>query len=106
MLRPGLFSRMVSSSIGAARFMSTTSFARPSSGMIFPGFKLFQTVKPSLISSQVNTNWDWDTPNPISEEDNTMYMDSVMRKRRLKMKKHKLRKRRRAQRALMKRLGK
>ena len=39
-------------------------------------------------------------------EDNTMYMDSVLRKRRLKMKKHKLRKRRRAQRSLKKRLGK
>jgi hypothetical protein len=39
-------------------------------------------------------------------EDNTMYMDSVMRKRRLKMKKHKLRKRRREQRSLKKRLGK
>ncbi|OVF11086.1 putative mitochondrial mRNA-processing protein [Clavispora lusitaniae] len=39
-------------------------------------------------------------------EDNTIYMDSVLRKRRLKMKKHKLRKRRRNQRALKKRLGK
>lgn len=38
--------------------------------------------------------------------DSTMYMDSVLRKRRLKMKKHKLRKRRREQRSLKKRLGK
>lgn len=38
--------------------------------------------------------------------DNTMYMDSVLRKRRLKMKKHKLKKRRKSQRALKKRLGK
>ncbi|CAI5759912.1 unnamed protein product [Candida verbasci] len=38
--------------------------------------------------------------------DKTIYTDSVMRKRRLKMKKHKLRKRRRAQRSLKKRLGK
>jgi hypothetical protein len=44
--------------------------------------------------------------NDIEVEDNTMHMDSVLRKRRLKMKKHKLRKRRRAQRSLKKRLGK
>lgn len=43
---------------------------------------------------------------PVDEEDNTLHMDSVLRKRRLKMKKHKLRKRRREQRALKKRLGK
>lgn len=40
------------------------------------------------------------------DNDNTMYMDSVLRKRRLKMKKHKLKKRRKNQRALRKRLGK
>lgn len=44
--------------------------------------------------------------NDVEVEDNTMHMDSVLRKRRLKMKKHKLRKRRRAQRSLKKRLGK
>ncbi|KAI5964093.1 uncharacterized protein KGF55_002035 [Candida pseudojiufengensis] len=38
--------------------------------------------------------------------DNTIYTDSVLRKRRLKMKKHKHKKRRKAQRALRKRLGK
>ncbi|KAK6465568.1 hypothetical protein DFJ63DRAFT_332990 [Scheffersomyces coipomensis] len=42
----------------------------------------------------------------VDSEDKTMYMDSVLRKRRLKMKKHKLRKRRREQRSLKKRLGK
>lgn len=42
----------------------------------------------------------------LSSEDKTLYLDSVMRKRRLKMKKHKLRKRRKAQRALKRRLGK
>ncbi|KAK6457055.1 uncharacterized protein RJT20DRAFT_127187 [Scheffersomyces xylosifermentans] len=41
-----------------------------------------------------------------TDQDNTIYMDSVLRKRRLKMKKHKLRKRRREQRSLKKRLGK
>ncbi|KAK6201321.1 uncharacterized protein RJT21DRAFT_1266 [Scheffersomyces amazonensis] len=44
--------------------------------------------------------------NGIEQEDNTMHMDSVLRKRRLKMKKHKLRKRRREQRSLKRRLGK
>lgn len=39
-------------------------------------------------------------------DDKEMKLDSVLRKRRLKMKKHKLRKRRRAQRSLKKRLGK
>lgn len=39
-------------------------------------------------------------------EDKTVYLDSVLRKRRLKMKKHKLRKRRKRQRSLKIRLGK
>lgn len=43
---------------------------------------------------------------PGSIQDSIFHTDSVLRKRRLKMKKHKLRKRRRAQRSLMKRLGK
>ncbi|CCE78299.1 Piso0_000919 [Millerozyma farinosa CBS 7064] len=42
----------------------------------------------------------------VDEADATIHLDSVLRKRRLKMKKHKLRKRRREQRALKKRLGK
>lgn len=42
----------------------------------------------------------------VEEDDNTVYMDSVLRKRRLKMKKHKLRKRRKRQRSLKIRLGK
>lgn len=42
----------------------------------------------------------------VEDNDSTMYMDSVLRKRRLKMKKHKLKKRRKNQRALRKRLGK
>ncbi|KAI5967908.1 THI80 [Candida margitis] len=40
------------------------------------------------------------------DSSNTMHADSVLRKRRLKMKKHKYKKRRKAQRALRKRLGK
>lgn len=41
-----------------------------------------------------------------TDDSKEMYLDSVLRKRRLKMKKHKLKKRRKAQRALKKRLGK
>lgn len=44
-----------------------------------------------------------DRKNGVIEE---IKLDSVMRKRRLKMKKHKLRKRRKAQRALRQKLGK
>lgn len=44
--------------------------------------------------------------NEVDEAHATLHLDSVLRKRRLKMKKHKLRKRRKAQRALKKRLGK
>lgn len=43
---------------------------------------------------------------PKDEQDNTVHLDSVLRKRRLKMKKHKLRKRRKRQRSLKIRLGK
>lgn len=56
-----------------------------------------QLWKPTPVEMEVSGE---------AEEDNTVYMDSVLRKRRLKMKKHKLRKRRRNQRALKKRLGK
>lgn len=46
------------------------------------------------------------TYNPIESTESELHLDSVLRKRRLKMKKHKLRKRRREQRSLKKRLGK
>lgn len=55
----------------------------------------------SNILTDIEKQLDIDDTN-----DNTMYMDSVLRKRRLKMKKHKLKKRRKSQRALKKRLGK
>lgn len=42
----------------------------------------------------------------LDKVEDVLQADSVLRKRRLKMKKHKLRKRRREQRSLMKRLGK
>ncbi|CUM49925.1 uncharacterized protein AC631_00845 [Debaryomyces fabryi] len=64
----------------------------------------------SIIQKEyINPTIQNDPLAPLSDievEDNTMHMDSVLRKRRLKMKKHKLRKRRRAQRSLKKRLGK
>lgn len=61
---------------------------------------VLQPVNPQPVSQPVEE--------PLGEDvdDKTVHMDSVLRKRRLKMKKHKLRKRRRTQRALMKRLGK
>lgn len=58
-------------------------------------------ITPPLVESST-----FETAFEDAEIDNTLYMDSVLRKRRLKMKKHKLRKRRREQRSLKKRLGK
>lgn len=61
-------------------------------------------TKPTSIVNEIPTGM---FESEIADEvDNTLYMDSVLRKRRLKMKKHKLRKRRREQRSLKKRLGK
>ncbi|CAK7895081.1 hypothetical protein CAAN1_10S02564 [[Candida] anglica] len=70
------------------------------------GYRSVNNVKPtiqSLIQPFAPVEQDLQME---EKEDNTIYTDSVLRKRRLKMKKHKLRKRRRAQRALMTRLGK
>jgi hypothetical protein len=61
-----------------------------------------QAFHPFGVRQQVLEKID-----PISESNaNEMIMTSVLRKRRLKMKKHKLRKRRKAQRALRIRIGK
>lgn len=64
--------------------------------------------QPSLVKFDT-LEWLIKTPrieDNVDTETNTMLLDSVLRKRRLKMKKHKLRKRRKEQRALKKRLGK
>ncbi|KAF3991841.1 hypothetical protein FT663_02027 [Candidozyma haemuli var. vulneris] len=50
--------------------------------------------------------WEQQAEKESDVTDNTVYADSVKRKRKLKMKKHKLRKRRKLGRALLKRLGK
>ncbi|PSK35372.1 hypothetical protein C7M61_004617 [Candidozyma pseudohaemuli] len=65
-----------------------------------------QTIKTISMLEMPKDAWaqQAEQENPVA--DNTVYMDSVKRKRRLKMKKHKLRKRRRLGRALLKRLGK
>lgn len=67
-----------------------------------------QPVQLQPVSSVLGAlpTWPAFPAQEAEAEDNTIYMDSVLRKRRLKMKKHKLRKRRRNQRALKKRLGK
>ncbi|CAN3355675.1 hypothetical protein DICA3_B14092 [Diutina catenulata] len=82
------------------RFMNTVSMSRP---LIMTSF-----IRPHQFSMIQLQPAHIPTLEPVVEEetDNTVYVDSVMRKRRLKMKKHKLRKRRREQRSLKKRLGK
>lgn len=88
--------------------LSSSSGVHPS--LLSKSGSLRSSVGPSSIIQKhvipTNPNDPLASLNDIETEDNTMYMDSVLRKRRLKMKKHKLRKRRRAQRSLKKRLGK
>lgn len=89
---------------GVARSVTSPLFIQPRLVAIAQTISRLQTIQfpqswaqPTKIEMEVSGE---------PEEDNTVYMDSVLRKRRLKMKKHKLRKRRRNQRALKKRLGK
>lgn len=86
------------------RGITTTNFPSSNSGVMglytnFPGSNSITPSTPTISNSILDQV-------EYPESDNTMQMDSVLRKRRLKMKKHKLRKRRKAQRALKKRLGK
>lgn len=78
---------------------SPISFNSATSSMINIPMKMSDSIPILQIQEPVCDSIE-------ENEDNTMYLDSVLRKRRLKMKKHKLRKRRRAQRSLKKRLGK
>ena len=97
-----------------------TVFARPS--ILASTSTTFNSSSPSLVSFfQYNRptstpvefqpltiepkEYDLDTVDK-DDDNNTMHALSVLRKRRLKMKKHKYKKRRKAQRALRKRLGK
>lgn len=110
--------------IGFLRQVGTFGSRALSTGLRTPQ-TLLASVQPALLRiTQTLTKiqslqfpqlqvWDRSPVSPIISEvleketgDNTLYMDSVLRKRRLKMKKHKLRKRRRTQRALKIRLGK
>lgn len=65
-----------------------------------------QPIKTTSILEMPKDAWAQQAEQETPVTDNTVYMESVKRKRRLKMKKHKLRKRRRLGRALLKRLGK
>ncbi|KGR05815.1 hypothetical protein MG5_04325 [Candida albicans P57072] len=97
-----------------------TVFARPS--ILASTSTTFNLSSPSLVSffpynrptstpvefqplSIEPKEYDLDTVDK-DDDNNTMHALSVLRKRRLKMKKHKYKKRRKAQRALRKRLGK
>lgn len=77
----------------------------------FPALSTDRPYRPYMELPFVKFHEDIDTAFDFVKKDDldhdrTLYADSVLRKRRLKMKKHKLRKRRRAQRSLKKRLGK
>lgn len=64
-------------------------------------------IQSGLFANNKIAQGIFEINDPISESSVTeMIMTSVLRKRRLKMKKHKLRKRRKAQRALMIKIGK
>lgn len=75
--------------------------------------KQVQPMVQPMVQSLQGANFNFDIINkiekiePVLENSPTeMIMTSVLRKRRLKMKKHKLRKRRKAQRALRIKIGK
>lgn len=117
MFKLGLTSSLLKAGTRNIRYSNITSNVARVSGIF--GLKNFQNQVPAprITSAHISTpilNQVLEMPsiNELTEEnvnqdnDNTMYLDSVLRKRRLKMKKHKLRKRRRNQRALKKRLGK
>lgn len=89
--------------------LSSLSTAKPTVlGSIgyMKAFEQPKTVSQTVFANRLIVNDPMAQLDEVETEDNTIYMDSVLRKRRLKMKKHKLRKRRRAQRSLKKRLGK
>ncbi|RLV89960.1 Inosine triphosphate pyrophosphatase [Spathaspora sp. JA1] len=71
------------------------AFLQPQQPSKIPNITTPQTIIGNLVREIEQEN----------VEENTLHADSVKRKRKLKMKKHKLRKRRRSERALKKRLG-
>ncbi len=88
--------RLMSTMPTLVRHILPPSLHFPLSLIVAQNFPTIARVVP-LVRSNIDIS---------DEADSTIYMDSVLRKRRLKMKKHKLRKRRKAQRSLMQRLGK
>ncbi|CAH2351624.1 hypothetical protein CLIB1423_04S02256 [[Candida] railenensis] len=98
-LARGIMGQRLMSSVAATPKLSYPKF------ISFPAFPSIQPQTPSVfISTKLPLSND--VMEVDEEADNTLYTDSVLRKRRLKMKKHKLRKRRKAQKSLMQRLGK
>ncbi|PVH14167.1 uncharacterized protein CXQ87_002292 [Candidozyma duobushaemuli] len=89
-----------------ASTLSRFGFGTPETLQLPQSWRNQQTIKTISMLEMPKDAWaqQAEQENPVT--DNTVYMDSVKRKRRLKMKKHKLRKRRRLGRALLKRLGK
>ncbi|KAG0686362.1 hypothetical protein C6P40_004313 [Pichia californica] len=90
--------------------LASTMVARPaavSSGPIFTQLNLKQNVHFLKPMESTYNRQMVEKIEPVEESSITeMIMTSVLRKRRLKMKKHKLRKRRKAQRALRIKIGK
>ncbi|CAD1811793.1 hypothetical protein FOB58_003887 [Candida parapsilosis] len=74
----------------------------PSSSSKLPNKELRISVEVEIVGDEIK----FEIVDAGNNTDNIMHADSVLRKRRLKMKKHKYKKRRKAQRALRKRLGK
>ena len=92
------------------RLMSSVTAAPKLSYPKFINFPAFLSIQPQSQTPSLFISTKLPLSNDVvevdEEVDSTLYTDSVLRKRRLKMKKHKLRKRRKAQKSLMQRLGK
>ncbi|KAG2734351.1 hypothetical protein G9P44_002357 [Scheffersomyces stipitis] len=100
---PRMSATRLLSSISRPTFSNTIAFTTTRNSLL-ASTNIFNNSFPSI--SPFKAQMEIVEPSAAESEDNTVYMDSVLRKRRLKMKKHKLRKRRREQRSLKKRLGK
>lgn len=102
--------KQFASTTTTATTISRTVFQRPtilaSTSTTFNSL-LFQYNRPHTVNFQSSIEQkEYDLDTVEDDDSNTMHALSVLRKRRLKMKKHKYKKRRKAQRALRKRLGK
>ncbi|CAL1203438.1 unnamed protein product [Candida parapsilosis] len=86
----------------AISHIEVTQHKSPSSSSKLPNKELRISVEVEIVGDEIK----FEIVDAGNNTDNIMHADSVLRKRRLKMKKHKYKKRRKAQRALRKRLGK